>query len=171
MASLNSAPAVGQHVLPSNHDHGVYTLMIQVIGDLTLKVGSLGTLTFTEGWYTYSGSAFGLQGLARIERHLSKKKKLFWHIDYLLESPCSTISAVVYAKTEEKSECKIVGAVRDALQGWPISGFGSSDCRMGCGGHLLYVLKKHFILKGVVKAYQTLGLVPFTLIVKNSKRE
>lgn len=148
---------------------GTYTLVIRVEKRLALRVGSLKTLTFTRGWYAYTGSALGPQGLAgRIERHLKKRKRSFWHIDYLLESPHSTISAVVYAKTEEKLECEVIDAVRDALQARPIEDFGSSDCRRGCEGHLLFITKRHFdsALGGIVEAYRALDLLPFTLILE-----
>jgi Uri superfamily endonuclease len=83
------------------------------------------------GYYIYTGSAQnGLEG--RIARHLRKKKKLYWHVDYLLK----------YSKIEKivtfpgmKAECKLHKDTLVKMEGENfIEGFGSSDC--GCRGHL-----------------------------------
>ncbi|NOQ37998.1 DUF123 domain-containing protein, partial [archaeon] len=64
---------------------GVYVLIVKVDKDIQEKIGALGKIRFCRGTYAYVGSAQnGLE--KRIARHLSKKKSLFWHIDYLLNS-------------------------------------------------------------------------------------
>ncbi|HSF57479.1 MAG TPA: DUF123 domain-containing protein [Candidatus Binatia bacterium] len=46
-------------------------------------MGKLGDAVFPAGTYVYTGSA--MKGLAaRVKRHCSRKKKIHWHIDYLL---------------------------------------------------------------------------------------
>jgi len=65
--------------LPSR---GIYALLIWS-EEKDLPVGSLGTIHFREGYYVYIGSA--QKNLRkRMERHLKKKKKMRWHIDYFL---------------------------------------------------------------------------------------
>ena len=38
---------------------GVYTLLLHISKDITLTVGQLGKQMFSEGYYTYTGSALG----------------------------------------------------------------------------------------------------------------
>jgi len=71
----------------------------------------------------------------RIARHLRKKKKLYWHIDYLLK----------YSKIEKierfaglKTECKLHEDSLKKMKGENfIAGFGSSDCK--CSTHLIWI--------------------------------
>jgi Uri superfamily endonuclease len=121
---------------------GVYTLLIHASKEATLTVGKLGTQIFSEGYYTYTGSALGkgATGLKhRIARHLKKNKQKFWHIDYLLANQNVSIEAAVAAETAKKMECTINGYLKN-LKGAkvPIYGFGASDCRKNCKSHLLY---------------------------------
>ena len=58
-----------------------YQLTIQLKQDSTVQIGKFGTFEFPAGYYVYTGSAKrNLE--ARIQRHLSKEKRLKWHIDY-----------------------------------------------------------------------------------------
>jgi Uri superfamily endonuclease len=71
----------------------------------------------------------------RIARHLRQKKKLHWHIDYLLK----------YSKIKKverfpglKGECKLHKDTLIKMVGENfIEGFGSSDCE--CGTHLILI--------------------------------
>jgi Uri superfamily endonuclease len=99
-------------------------------------VGKKGTVEFPKGYYIYTGSAKnGLE--KRLERHIRKDKKLFWHIDYLLEYG-EIKDFWVYSKV---GECELNRKVlkRDNSK-IILSGFGSSDCR--CPAHLLYFENK-----------------------------
>ncbi len=60
-------------------------MVIKISEDLKIRVGRLGEGSFKEGDYIYIGSAKGCLG-TRLQRHLRKKKKTYWHIDYLLKS-------------------------------------------------------------------------------------
>ena len=101
-----------------------YQLFIKVNKDIDLKVGKLGRFIFSIGSYVYTGSA--KKNLdKRIERHLSKKKKLHWHIDYLLNNDAVQIIECILNK---KTNGTII-----------IRGFGSSDCNLCCGSHLKYL--------------------------------
>ena len=109
-----------------------YQLHIQLLRPTRIQIGSLGWHHFPAGHYIYTGSAKrNLE--ARIQRHLSKHKKLRWHIDYLLAHPAAQIirverSAKAECAWNQQTEGKIV-----------VPRFGASDCRTGCGSHLTYL--------------------------------
>jgi len=126
---------------------------------VNLKVGCLGSLRFEKGWYAYTGSALGSAGLkGRIQRHLRKDKRRFWHIDYLLRSKHSSIKAIVYAKTDKRYECKIVKEINN-MSVKPVKGFGISDCKEGCESHLHYMIDDlNGTIKSIFNAYDNLGL-------------
>jgi len=100
-------------------------------------------LSFKKGDYIYIGSAKGCLE-TRLQRHLRKEKKIFWHIDYLLESKKAKISQIwVIPKS---IECKIAEVFyRNTLTEIVKKGFGSSDCK--CVTHLLYIKDKEKIEK------------------------
>ena len=111
-----------------------YTLYIVVPAAVTVTVGRLGTFCFPAGCYLYSGSA--RKNLrARVNRHLRRKKRLRWHIDYLLAAPGVEIVAVLLS---HRSECELVARGGGEVV---VSGFGASDCRTGCNSHLRRVGK------------------------------
>ena len=109
-----------------------YQLHILVTRPVTIQVGRLGRFNFPAGQYIYTGSAKrNLE--ARIQRHLSKHKKLRWHIDYLLTH---RDVQMVQVQRSAKAEC----AWNQKTNGEIIApGFGASDCRHGCGSHLKYL--------------------------------
>ncbi len=110
---------------------GTYVLAINLGSDTVLDVGALGTLTFPRGMYCYVGSAMG--GLdQRISRHLSKDKRVRWHIDRLT---MAAESAEAYESYPDFiPECTLA-AMAAACGMVPFAdGFGCSDCR--CRTHL-----------------------------------
>jgi sugar fermentation stimulation protein A len=111
-------------------DGGSYVLIMRLTRDRKLKIGSLGTVRFRKGFYLYTGSAkkFLTQ---RIARHRSRRKKLFWHIDYLREHADFCTALPVRASVD--LECDLADALR-GISPWTIPGFGSSDC--SCDSHL-----------------------------------
>ena len=109
-----------------------YQLLIRVEGDQRVRVGRLGTFTFPAGQYVYTGSARRALD-ARVARHLSRTKRLRWHIDYLLAAPGVAIESVRRFATPE---CAANQAVDGRVQ---VVGFGASDCRAGCGSHLRFL--------------------------------
>ena len=121
---------------------GVYALVLFVPKDVTVSVGKLGKQNFPKGHYTYVGSALGKGATNirnRIQRHLRKNKRLFWHIDYLLANEHVKIEAVVAAQSKENMECDVNGYLK-SIEGAtvPLVGFGASDCECMCGSHLLF---------------------------------
>ncbi|MCJ7721329.1 GIY-YIG nuclease family protein [Candidatus Bathyarchaeota archaeon] len=108
---------------------GVYTLLLHVSKEVTLTVGKLEKQMFSEGYYTYTGSALGNGATSlkhRLSRHLKKQKQKFWHIDYLLANQNVSIEAAITAKTKKKMECAINSYLKD-LNGAkvPINRFGA----------------------------------------------
>jgi Uri superfamily endonuclease len=141
---------------------GIYVLLLFVSEEITLTIGKLGINNFTMGYYSYTGSAFGNGATSlknRIRRHLSKEKRKFWHIDYLLADERVSIEAVIVAETYEKVECETNQYIKKTIGAKvPIMGFGSSDCRKNCGSHLLYFSKiqnKGCLVQKIVKQLES----------------
>ena len=124
---------------------GTYLLWIRLDQPAPITVGRLGTFPFPAGWYAYAGSALGPGGLeARLARHLQArrgraKKRLHWHIDYLLQH--AHVAQVWQIISPARLECAWASAIR-ALPGaeTPVPGFGASDCR--CSAHLVYLMDR-----------------------------
>jgi len=112
---------------------GIYILKIGIFKNIKIKIGALGNINFSNGEYLYIGSA--QKNLKkRVERHLSKDKKLHWHIDYLLNSNFANIKAIYIKNLDKNYECitakKLMNGNVEEFKG-----FGSSDCR--CSSHLI----------------------------------
>jgi Uri superfamily endonuclease len=109
-------------------------LIIQVDKKVDVNVGALGKLTFEKGFYAYVGSAqTNLE--QRIKRHLAKEKRLFWHIDYLLNDNAVRIVKVLYKQADQTEECNLAKVIGE--KGKPIGSFGCSDCN--CKSHLFRI--------------------------------
>jgi Uri superfamily endonuclease len=113
---------------------GVYVLIIQVSKDTDVNVGAIGRLTFKKGLYAYVGSAQNNLE-QRVKRHLRKKKRRFWHIDYFLDNDATKVIEVFHKQADKTEECTIAGVIGE--RGAPIDGFGSSDC--SCKSHLFRI--------------------------------
>ena len=109
-----------------------YQLHILVAEGRFIKVGRRGDCYFPAGHYLYTGSA-RRNLIARVRRHLSSTKTLRWHIDYLLNTPGVSITAV---NLFEQPECTLNQTVEGEII---MPGFGASDCRVHCGSHLKYL--------------------------------
>jgi Uri superfamily endonuclease len=89
------------------------------------------------------------QGVAvRVARHRrlaeNKSGKPHWHIDHLLVHPHTVWTGETMP--ENSAECRVskdIASMKGVTA--PVPGFGSSDCRSGCGAHLylLPVTKMH----------------------------
>lgn len=113
---------------------GIYILLIEISRKIYAKIGALGKTAFEKGVYAYIGSAQNRLE-KRVARHMSKNKKLFWHIDYLLKNSFVKIIRVFYKNSKKSVECRIADyfAKTEDL----IPGFGCSDCR--CKAHLFRI--------------------------------
>lgn len=110
---------------------GTYLLFMNLEKNLKIKIGKLGIFNFPKGTYVYAGSA--LNSLeARIKRHLSKKKKMHWHIDYFLKK--AKIIDVTKIPSNKKTECKIANKIKGKIIA---NKFGSTDCK--CRSHLFFI--------------------------------
>jgi len=134
---------------------GTYCLIIQLRDDAIIEVGKKGLIDFKMGYYVYVGSA--LNSLeTRLKRHLSNNKKLFWHIDYLLNSSSAEIKEIVFAVNESKWECMLASKI--SSNGAEIHGFGCSDCK--CESHLFRFDEIEVSIKTCLDAFKTLELEP-----------
>ncbi len=128
---------------------GTYTLLMLLKEPRRLKIGALGELYFSEGYYAYTGSALGGGGFARVRRHKAvaggKNRTKQWHIDYLL--PYVEVSEVV---TSPRPECAVASGIDRHLARVP--GFGCSDCR--CPTHLHYSEDFNKMKKAVREAHR-----------------
>jgi Uri superfamily endonuclease len=114
---------------------GIYVLVISVGKKIRVNVGALGVVNFEKGVYAYVGSAQN-NIEKRIERHLRKVKRKFWHVDYLLGTRFVEVMKVFYEEAGKAEECGI--ARKLAEMGAPVLNFGCSDC--SCRSHL-FMLK------------------------------
>lgn len=115
-------------------DSGLYQLVVRLPRARAITVGHLGRFLFPAGYYVYTGSARrGLE--ARVARHTRRRKRMRWHIDYLLRH-----GAVIEVKRYGiggLSECELSRRVEELPgSGVVAPGFGSSDC--GCATHLIH---------------------------------
>ncbi len=126
---------------------GIYVLVIRLNDDTDVSIGKLGKMHFAKGLYAYVGSAqIALE--KRVQRHVKKEKKLFWHVDYLLQTPQARIIRV-FTKTDGKEgECTV--ANRIATRSEAIVGFGCSDC--SCKSHLFHISDSS-LLNGFMQPY------------------
>ena len=84
---------------------GCYSLMIDLERKKVIRIGKLGEAVFPVGTYVYTGSA--MKGLgARLRRHCSRKKKIHWHIDYLLTLPDTRIKKIILYPAAPGQECR-----------------------------------------------------------------
>ena len=106
-----------------------YLLKIRLEHPRPIRIGKLGTFLFTSGDYWYVGSA--KRNLKqRVVRHLRKEKRLYWHIDYLLQH--ASITSVWCTSVSEEKLARSLSA----RMGTPVNGFGASDKR--AKAHLFY---------------------------------
>lgn len=125
-----SLPVDLQPVDLVHENRGIYLLVIRYDERRVVSVGALGERLIVPGWYVYTGSADGSMH-TRIARHLRKRKRMHWHVDYLIARADSVAALPIY--TRHDLECRLaqdVGRLGESC----IDGFGSSDC--GCPSHL-----------------------------------
>jgi Uri superfamily endonuclease len=117
---------------------GCYSLIICLRKKTLIRIGKLGQALFPAGIYVYTGSAMG--GLEpRLKRHLRSKKKLRWHIDYLLHAPEAKIREIFIYPSAPDEECRRNRRIAALPRAEIIRPkFGASDCSSGCASHLIY---------------------------------
>jgi len=130
-----------------------YSLLIP-LKESELRVGSLGTVHFSEGCYVYVGSSMKY-GIRRVLRHLSNEKKIRWHIDYLL-GDCPP-SYVIFAEVQRKMECEVAQRIKESSVDF-VPKFGCSDCN--CISHLFRFRNIEEALEESQRAYFEIDLHP-----------
>lgn len=127
---------------------GSYVLLVRLAGKKRIGIGKLGEIEFGPGYYAYVGSA--MNGLdKRVSRHLGSRKKLFWHIDYLLQY--ADVVEVFQVASPERLECRIARKLAENYH--PIPGFGCSDCR--CGSHFFYSCDRDVLKDSILDALKS----------------
>jgi sugar fermentation stimulation protein A len=119
-------------------DSGTYILLVYLNKTQKIKPGKLPEAQYKKGIYLYVGRALtGLQ--ARINRHTRRHKKIFWHIDYLLQK---AKIMDIWIRRDYFGECATALEIQNAKSAVAkaVQGFGSSDCR--CLTHLFYLPEK-----------------------------
>ena len=139
---------------------GIYVLLISIAKGISISVGALGGKDFHAGLYVYVGSAQNNLE-KRVKRHLRRKKRKYWHIDYLLSNRHARVVRVFYKEAGRLEECRVAKRLCEVAT--PINGFGSSDC--ACKGHL-FGIETHDYLNEFTNR---IGLKPFNGMVLRTK--
>ncbi|ERG94736.1 DUF123 domain-containing protein [Haloquadratum walsbyi] len=136
---------------------GSYVLCMNLDSPTSLTVGVNETRLFPQGGYAYVGSAFGSNGLGRVDRHRRVAAGIHdvthWHIDYLASHQNVSLTAIVTAPTAD-IECAIASSLLNHVEQSPLDGFGSSDCT--CMTHLFRSASAADIREQSVTAIQEL---------------
>ena len=115
-----------------NQDGGAYVMGFRLDTPRTVAVGALGMFRFNAGYYLYVGSA--ARGLdARIRRHLVRRKRFHWHVDWLRDAADGVKAWPI--RGTERMECQLARSLGEQVKAGP-AGFGASDC--DCFTHLFY---------------------------------
>jgi Uri superfamily endonuclease len=127
-----------------------YVLIIEKTISSRVTVGKQ-TIFMEKGFYFYIGSA--KRGLRqRLSRHVRKRKKRFWHIDYITSRRDAFVRDIYLSPY---SECETLGIVSrlGTLFGHKL---GSSDCTcrshfVKLNSHDLNVMKSRLKARGFVE--------------------
>ena len=118
---------------------GAYVLWINIRRNVDMQIGKLAYLNFKVGAYLYTGSALRLLQ-QRLVRHLKSDKIKRWHIDHLTSHPWCEIENIFILFSLTKLECELNQSILTNIPATVVmNGFGSSDCKNGCGGHLIWL--------------------------------
>jgi len=124
---------------PITNKPGTYILLIYLPVKQKLRVGSLGEIAFSPGYYAYVGSAMGgLRG--RTNHYLKPRKKMHWHIDYFLQ--VGQLKEIFTLESKQREECTISCLLAQSLLP-AASCFGATDCP--CFTHLYFAPEKTHI--------------------------
>lgn len=135
---------------------GIYAVIAELPNAVDMQIGKRMRDHFENGFYGYIGSALG--GLEkRVTRHLGNRKRLHWHIDYLLD--IAKIRELVYAETYQKIECLIAHALSGKLASK--FNFGCSDCN--CSSHLFFCRSLEDLSASITESFNILNLNPFRI--------
>jgi Uri superfamily endonuclease len=114
----------------------LYVLILRVDSPASVRIGALGRVDLRPGYYAYCGSARRSLS-SRISRHVARRKKLRWHIDYLTCRRNISVESARIFPGDVMTECELNSVVREFPGALPIPGFGCSDCK--CVSHLTFL--------------------------------
>lgn len=147
---------------------GIYVLILQLDQESDIQIGKLGKFHFRTGFYVYTGSALGLGGFKRVERHFNvsngKNPTRKWHIDYLL--PKSRIVHAILVPTEDVIECKVARNIMQVSGISIVPGFGCTDCT--CETHLIYA--KDELKNLITDMFEKIGIKNYYDIVESTNK-
>mgnify|MGYP006444746239 CR=1 FL=1 len=112
-----------------------YALVLYHPQAQAVEVGALGTINCPAGWLYYVGRA--RRGWSRrIKRFQKENMTPFWHIDYLVQAPSTSLTSVFVFSEPAEVECTVAREFEkfSELQALPHR-FGASDCEQGCRAH------------------------------------
>ncbi|WP_069365418.1 GIY-YIG nuclease family protein [Salisediminibacterium beveridgei] len=110
----------------------IYLILFYTNQSTGVKVGALGNVYLSAGYYVYVGSARRAIG-ARLKRHRRIVKTKRWHLDYV--RPALKWRGSIKCVTHD-GECALADQVRHQLNGVTVKKrLGSSDCK--CETHFL----------------------------------
>ncbi len=106
---------------------GTYILIISVGRGTWFKPGSLQRVRLPPGCYVYVGSAMGPGGFEkRVFRHLRKRKKARWHIDYLTRLRSVQVKSIIYTPLQH-GESRLTRMLSSLGFVKMVKGFGATD--------------------------------------------
>ncbi|AFH42105.1 GIY-YIG nuclease family protein [Fervidicoccus fontis] len=119
-------------------EKGYYVLFLKCTRDVNVKIKDRGEFYFKRGYYAYIGSSFIRGGIqARLRHHLKKKKKKFWHIDFLTSNESFTIAGYICLSSQKRGlEAELAEAAEEYCEPY-IKGFGATDTKDA--GHLFFI--------------------------------
>ncbi|MHA2109665.1 MAG: GIY-YIG nuclease family protein [Candidatus Hodarchaeales archaeon] len=138
---------IGLNQLSKNR--GTYILVLEVCDTILIEATRL-QWCLNPGFYLYFGSAKGRKSTSlknRVNRHFIRKKKIFWHINYLTTHRSFILHRAYLNFSQQSTECQNLSNFSKDTVFKIISRFGSSDCKNNCGGHLGYLPDKDIDLK------------------------
>ena len=102
-----------------------YILLLEVKSTIHLVIGSK-RFSLSKGEYIYIGSANIRRPYLRIHRHMVKRKKVKWHIDYLTINPSVAINlgVICYDLSEDMLYSIVLNFFRPTIKG-----FGCTDSK------------------------------------------
>lgn len=128
--------------IQARNQQGIYIVVLRVTNNIVIQARNT-QWELRTGIYLYFGSARGQTATSldhRIARHIRKSKQIFWHIDRLTTHPHAKITQIWYTTDPDVTECSALHRFQQKVGANLVSkGFGSSDCRASCQGHLLRV--------------------------------
>ena len=118
---------------------GTYLLVLRVVEQARLRIGSLGEMDVQPGFYLYAGSAWGPGGLrARVGRHFAGQGAVRWHIDSLRRAAQPVEAWCALEQRREHEWARSLAAAAECRVA--VARFGASDCR--CPAHLFFIPHK-----------------------------